>query len=219
MLPPGMQQQISQQQLSGQGMQQQSATTVIGAPGTVITQETTAYPGFQTYNGQPIQTYSYYGNPVAQTQSNTTVIQSTGAQTGQVTGPIPYNSIQTTMPNMVNGLPTPVYTGDPAVLQSLGNLEINVFGQVDMLNPVAVRLARLETLMLRQVYPNAPDAQRVANLQRAYQLQSVNRMLGNSKAANLGRTAGSMLFGVPLNNPNQVGTPLNGVFPPVVVPK
>lgn len=196
MLPPSMQQQLAGNATSVQ--QQQSSNTVIGAPGTVVTQQSTTYPGFQTYNGQPIQTYSYYGNPAIQTQSSTTVIQPNGSQMGN--GSVTFNSTQSGTMTNPYGLPTPVYTGDPMVLQNLGNLEINLFGQVDMVDVVPVRMARLESMLLHQVYPSLPDAQRVANLQKAYQMQSVGRMMGNSKAANIGRAAGSMLFGVPLGN-------------------
>jgi hypothetical protein len=204
MLSPGMQQQL------GVGGTQQQSSTVIGAPGTVITQETTSYPAFQPYGqpygGQPFQTYNYYGNPQiqSQTQSTTTVIQPNGAT---VTGPTTTVITQPGMSTGLNGLPTPVYIGDPTVLQTLGNLEANLYGAVDLVNPVSIRLNRLETSLLQQIYPSLPDAQRVANLQRAYQLQSVGNMLGKSKAANIGRAAGSMLFGVPLT-PGMVGTPV-----------
>jgi hypothetical protein len=202
MLPPNM-----QQQLAGTAVQQQqqsSSTTVVGAPGTVITQQSTTYPGFQTYGGPPIQTYNYYGNPGGgQTQSTTTVIQPDGSQL--VTTNYPGGS---TLPANPNGLPNPAYVGDPVLLQNLGNLELNVYGQVDMTDPVYVRLGKLENAMLGQVYQGYPDAQRLANLQKAYQLQSVGRLLGKGKAANLGRTAGSLLFGMPMNTPGASATPL-----------
>jgi len=219
MLPQGMQQQVT-----GGGMQQQSSTTAVGAPGTVITQQSTTYPGFQPYGNQPFQTYSYYGNPTvqSQTQSTTTVIQPDGSSVtspttivtqpgGQIGQPL-----GTPLGTVMNGMPVSGYAGDPNVFQALGNLEINLYGQIDMMNPVPLRLSRLESALLHQVYPALPDAQRVANLQRAYQLQSVGSMLGNSKAANIGRAAGGMLFGVPLSSGMNPG--MNSGMNPGMIP-
>jgi hypothetical protein len=191
MLPPDLQRQMSAGNIQSSG---------ISGAGTVVSSETTTYsgasPGFQPYGGQPMQTYNYYGSP-SQVQSNSTALV---PQSGIMT------SSSTTTTSMMpsqnpNGLPTPVYVGDPALLQNLGNLELNVYGQMDLINPVPARLGRLESSLLGQSYANYPDDQRLANLQRAYQAQTVGRLLGNSKAANLGRAAGNLLLGVPLNTP------------------
>ena len=214
MLPPGV-----QQQLGGSTMQQQSSTTIMGAPGTVITQETTTYPGFQTYGGPPITTYNYFGNPAVTssnaqidptgtmqlpTQSTITVIQPNGMPS------IIQNPAYPNGSGTLNGLPTPVYVGDPAILNGLNNLEMNLYGQVNPIESVPVRLSKLETVILGQVYMGYPDDQRLGQLQKAYQIQSVGRLLGKSKAANIGRTAGSMLFGVPMNTPT---TPMPLISP------
>jgi hypothetical protein len=190
MLPPDLQRQMSAGNIQSSG---------ISGAGTVVSSETTTYPGasagFQPYGGQPMQTYNYYGSPAQVQSSNTAVIPQSGMMT---------NSSTTTsmMPSQnPNGLPTPAYVGDPALLQNLGNLELNVYGQMDLINPVPARLGRLESSLLGQSYANYPDDQRLANLQRAYQAQTVGRLLGNSKAANLGRAAGNLLLGVPLNTP------------------
>jgi hypothetical protein len=201
MLPPGIRNQL--------GTGQSSTGTVVSAPGTIVMNSTTTgYPvgqtsGFQTYGGAPIQYYNYYGTPTTTTQSQTTttVIQPNGS-----TAVYGYPGVNPA-PGTINGLPTPAYVGDPAFLQSLNNLEINVYGQVNIVDPVYVRLGKLETTMLGQIYATYPDDQRLANLQRAYQLQSIGKLLGKSKAANFGRTAGSALFGVPLNTPNPVTLP------------
>jgi hypothetical protein len=199
MLPPGVRNQL------GAG---QSTGTVVSSPGTVVMQSTTTgYPGmptsgFQTYGGAPIQYYNYYGSPAAtQSQTTTTVIQPNGG-----TAVYSYPGA-TAVPGNPNGLPNPAYVGDPAFLQGLNNLEINVYGQVNVVEPVYVRLGRLESTLLSQMYPAYPPEQRLANLQKAYQLQSIGKLLGKSKAADVGRTAGSALLGIPLNTPNPVTLP------------
>jgi hypothetical protein len=201
MLPPSIRDQL--------GASQSSTGTVVSAPSTVVIQRSNyGYPGaqsngFQTYGGAPIQYYNYYGNPstTTQSQTTTTVIQPDGS-----TAVYGYPGVNA-FPGNPNGLPTPAYVGDPALLQSLNTLEMNVYGQVNTVEPVFVRLGKLETTLLGQLYTGYPDDQRLANLQKAYQLQSIGKLLGKGKAANIGRTAGGALLGIPLNTPNPVTLP------------
>jgi hypothetical protein len=198
MLPPEV-----QNQLSGTSRSNSSSGTVIGAPSTVIIERTHTNNGFQTYGGQPIQHYNYYSSPgtTTQSQSTTTVIQPNGG-TAVYSYPGASN-----FPGNPNGLPNPAYVGDPAFLQSLNNLEINVYGQVNTVEPAYVRLGKLETTLLGQMYVGYPEDQRLANLQKTYQLQAVGKLLGKSKAANMGRTAGSALLGLPITTPNPMNVP------------
>ncbi|HEY9686061.1 MAG TPA: hypothetical protein V6C52_03705 [Coleofasciculaceae cyanobacterium] len=186
----------------------QSGSTVIGAPSTVIIErQTPVYSGFQQYGtGSPIQYYNYYGQPGVQTQSQTTttVIQPDGSSV--VYG---YQG-NNTLPGNVQTLPNPAYVGDPAFLQQLGNLELNLFGQVNTMEPVYIRLGKLETAMTGQIYPSYAPTQRLTNLQKTYQMQSIGRLLGNGKAGNIGRAAGSTILGVPLTQPPA------GTVPPTV---
>ncbi len=196
MLPPSLRSQMSGSSQSG---------TVIGAPGTVVIEQSTTTaspgftPGFQPYGGQPMQYYNYYGSPTTQMQSQTTttVLQPDGSAAVYSypgAGSIPGNP---------NGLPNPAYVGDPAFLQSLNNLESHVFGQINTVDPVSLRLGKLESVMLGQMYVGYPESQRLNNLERAYQVQAVGKLLGQSK----GRTPGSPMMGIPLNTPNPMNVP------------
>jgi hypothetical protein len=155
-----------------------------------------------------MQYYNYYGTPGVQTQNQTTttVIQPNGSTA--------VYSYTQPMTGIVNGMPNPAYIGDPAVLQSLGNLETNVFGQVNMIEPVYVRLGKLESAMLGQIYPNFSEVDRLNNLQKAWQYQSLGKLLGKGKAGNIGRAAGSVLLGVPLNSTTQIVPSTGGVTAP-----
>lgn len=142
--------------------------------GTTVIQQGAGYPGIQTFggNGGTVQYRSYVNTP-GMTQSysqSTTVIQPDGSQTIYSNQPPP-------------GI---VYTGNPAVLQSLNDLEIRMYGQVLANDPFPARLARLETNLMGQVYSGYPDEQRVANLQKAYQYQSLSRVLGQPGASQNG---------------------------------
>ncbi|WP_303673835.1 hypothetical protein [Vampirovibrio chlorellavorus] len=198
MLPPQVRSQLGESTSSG---------TVIGSPGTVVIERQAlgsagSHSGFQTYGNAPVQTYNYYSSPngtVSQSQS-TTVIQPHGGQT--------------TLETTTSGYPTPYYVGDPAFLQSLNQLEINVFRQVNTVEAVPVRLGRLESSLLGQMYPALPEPQRLANLEKTYRLQAVSKLLGQSKGANLGRGVGSLFMGVPLNAPN----PMNPMGMPQPLP-
>lgn len=207
MLPPEI-----RSQMSGS---QNSSRTVVSSPGTVIVErQSVGYPGMQQYgNGAPIQYYNYYGQPTAQTQSQTTttVIQPDGS------------SMVYSYPTATSqAYPNPAYVGDPSFLQALGNLEINVFGRVNTMEPVYVRLGKLETAMTGQIYQGYPETQRLANLQRTYQMQSIGRMLGTSKTGSVGRAAGSTMLGIPLTpptqNPNPAAPPVYGGTSPLGVP-
>lgn len=186
---------------------QMGSNTAIGSPSTVVIDGqgngSTGNNGFQTYGGPPIQQYNYYSNPdgtVTQRQS-TTVIQPYGGQT----------TMETIAPS---GYPVPYYVGDPAFLQSLNQLEINVFKQANTVEPVPIRLGRLESSLLGQVYTSLPEQQRLENLEKTYRLQAVSKLLGQSKGAHLGRGVGSFILGVPLNSPN----PLNPMGIPQPLP-
>lgn len=158
----------------------QSGGYMAQAPGTVIIQQQDGYPGFQSYGGSgSVQYRSYYNAPgySQSVQQSTTVIGPDGSQTI-------YMSPQ--------ALPPGGYTGNPATLQSLNDLEIKLYGKVTG-DPFPVRLARLENSLMGQSYAGYPDEQRVANLQKAYQYQSLSRVLGNT-----GGQEGSATLGIPL---------------------
>lgn len=186
MLPPNVRSQVS----SGQG-----GGTVARAPGSVVIErQTYNSPGFQTYGGAPIQHYNYYGAPgtQVQSQSTTTVIQPNGSQ--EVYG-YPGNGAASGHPN---GLPTPAYVGDPALLQAINQLETHVFGQVNTVEPVPIRLGKLETELLGQMYVSLPEQQRLDNLEKAYRMKAVSKLLEQNKGSNMGRGSGGFYLGVPL---------------------
>jgi hypothetical protein len=194
MLPPNVRNQIG---TNGNG-------TMAGSSGTVVIErQTMGAPGFQAYGNAPIQHYNYYGNPGTQTQSQatTTVIQPNGNQAvysygGNAPGP-----------NNPNGLPNPAYVGNPAFVQSLNQLEIQVFKQVNTVEPAHIRLGRLETALLGQMYVGLPEQQRLDNLEKAYRMQAISKLLGQNKGASMGRGVGSVFLGVPLNGPNPMSMP------------
>lgn len=179
---------------------QMSNGTVTSAPGTVVVErQSYGTPGFQTYNnGAPIQHYNYYSAPGTQTQSQstTTVIQPDGSQAiyGYPGATPNYNN--------PNGLPNPAYVGDPALLQSLNKLETQVFGQVNTVEPVPIRLGKLETKLMGQMFVGLPDQQRLINLEKAHQMQAIDKLLKNNQG--MGKGSGRFSIGVPLG-PN----PLN----------
>ncbi len=159
----------------------QSGSFAAQGPGTVIIQEQGGYPGFQTYGGSgTVQYRSYYSAPgySQSVKQSTTVIGPDGSQTI-------YMNPQ--------ALPPGAYTGNPATLQSLNDLEIKMYGKVTN-DPFPVRLARLESSLMGQSYAGYTDEQRVANLQKAYQYQSLSRVLGNTG----GQEGSSPKLGIPL---------------------
>ncbi len=70
------------------------------------------------------------------------------------------------------------WANNPVFVQSLNQLEGNIYGRVDRRSPVPVRLGRLETALLGQVYPNVQPMQRLQTLEQAYRIQAVSRVLG-----------------------------------------
>lgn len=218
MLPP----EVRAQWLSSSSERNSSATSI---PGLILTPQDSVvggaggYPGFHQMNGsqQPLQYYNYYGSPasglVQQTQT-TTVLQPDGSSivygypgAGSLTGT-----------NQQAGNANPAYIGNPQFLQTLGNLEISVFGQPDVIEPVSIRLGRLESAILGQIYVGYAEEQRLSNLQKAYRLQSIGRLLGKGKAASVGKTAGSLLLGVPLTPPAPVAGQ-NLLAPQLIIPQ
>jgi hypothetical protein len=158
-------------------LQSQTGTTITG-PGTVIIEKSeTQYPGFQTYGGQPIQYYNYYGTPNTkiQSQSTTTVIQPNGGTV--VYG---YNPVAGAMPN-------PAYVGDPAFLQQLNSVEANVFGRVDAMLPIQTRLNNLEMAVLQKTQPNLPEVERLNTVFRSWKIQQISQVIGpNGRKSTLG---------------------------------
>jgi hypothetical protein len=193
MLPPNVQNQIA---TNGNG----AGTMTSSSGSVVIERQTMGAPGFQPYGNAPIQHYNYYGNPVTQTQSQTTttVIQPNGTQAIYSYGGGNPN------PDNPNGLPNPAYVGNPAFVQSLNQLEIQVFKQVNTVEPAHIRLGRLETAILGQMYVGLPEQQRLENLEKAYRMQAVSKLLGQNKGGSMGRGMGSVFLGVPLNGPNPI---------------
>lgn len=190
MLPPDVRSQFD-------GSQSASSGTVLSAPTTVVIEQSrSAASGFQPYGGTPLQYYNYYGSPGSTSRkTQTTVIQPDGSASV-------YSTETDALPSTPGLLPNPYYVGNPGLLQTLGNLELGVYGQINTVEPVYVRLGRLEASLLGQMYPSYPDAQRLANLQKTYQLQSMGRLLGQGKGGAVGRTAGSLILGVPLTPPS-----------------
>ena len=189
MLPPQM-----RQAAMGGG----SRSTSVSGTGTVMMpQQQPGYGGFQAYGGNGTMQYQSYASGPGYSESTrqqTTVIQPDGSQTV-------YSYEQ---PNAYGGYgyaqpPQTSYAGNPALFQSLNDLEIKAYGRITQ-DPFPVRLARLEaSLMQGQNYAGYPDAQRVANLQRAYQYQTLNRALGGG---NNPQMAGPRI-GVPLTPQTQ----------------
>ena len=71
----------------------------------------------------------------------------------------------------------------------------------------------MEAQLIGQVYEGYPDEERVNNLAKVYQYQSLGKVLGGGKAGNAIRGAGSVMLGIPLNQPSntqpatETGTP------------
>ncbi|WP_373531252.1 hypothetical protein [Vampirovibrio sp.] len=213
MLPPQVRNQMG---TSGAGTQMGSSGSVSSSGSVVIERQTMGTPGFQPYGNAPIQHYNYYGNPGIQTQSQTTttVIQPNGNQAIYSYGASPSN------PNNPNGLPNAAYVGNPAFVQSLNQLEIQVFKQVNTVEPVPIRLGRLENTLLGQMYVGMPEQQRLQNLEKTYRMQAVSQLLKQNQGAGVSRGVGSVFLGVPLNGANPINPmglpqpmPLNpGIF-------
>lgn len=183
MLPPEVRAQMSGQTSSSSG-------TVIGAPGTVVIEQSTTYPGFQNYGGAPLQYHNYYSVP-GTGQTRTTVVQPDGSST--------VYSYSNAFPSVPPGSANPTYVGDPRFLQQLGTLEANVFGRVNNMEPVYVRLGKLESALMGQMYVGYPEANRLANLQRTWQLQSIGRLLAPSTGGTRQNQGNDSVFlGIPM---------------------
>ena len=190
MLPNDVRTQLMQQGTS-------SAGTVISAPSTVIIeQQSSQYPGFQTYGGPPIPYNNYYGVPLGQMQSQTTttIIQpplGQGGQMGQMT-----QMSTGGVTDAPSTLPTPAYVGDPAFLQQLNTVEANVFGRVDTTATVPDRLTHLELQILQRAHPELPDAERLNQIFRAWKIQQISRVIGSGQSNGM-----APAIGVPLTQP------------------
>ena len=129
--------------------------------------------------------------------------------------PIQYRNYYSTpgLPQNNSQLGSPVYTGNPAVLSALNDLETKVYGAVNTIDTVPIRLGKMEAQLIGQVYEGYPDEERVNNLAKVYQYQSLGKVLGGGKAGNAIRGAGSVMLGIPLNQPSntqpatETGTP------------
>jgi uncharacterized membrane protein YgcG len=179
---------FSQGGFSGGGFSsRRSSSGVVGAaPGTVIIEEqTTMHPNFQTFSNPAQQSRNLFTQP--------------GGTALGMPGAVPMNPMgQGMMPQaMVPGMGMV----DPGVLQLLNNLEMQTFGQVNPYAPVPMRLSQLEASLLGQNLTGHSDVDRLNNLQRATQMQGLGRALGNGRLGQVGRTAGSLLFGVPMPPP------------------
>lgn len=162
--------------------QSSSTSTVFGPPGTTITEERTVMQPTYSYNNGYNMVPGY-----APTQPGVT-----------------YQSYTTTVDQFGNRVRTPVaYMGNPQVLQQLADTEIRVFGQVNTADTMPMRLMMLENKVLGQSYPGYSDVDRLNNINKGLQYQSLGKTFGNSKAADIGRSAGSMLLGIPLAPPGQ----------------
>jgi hypothetical protein len=100
---------------------------------------------------------------------------------------------------------------DPAVAQLVGQLELRAYGQMNPYAPLPMRLNQLEASILGQNLSNWSTTDRLNNLQRAIQMQSLGQTLGNGRLGQVGRAAGSVLLGVPMNPP--------GVMAPGMMPQ
>ncbi len=94
------------------------------------------------------------------------------------------------------------YNMNPAILQELDNLENSVLGTSHPADTVTTRLTRLELKMLGQTYSNHPPEDRMNNLLRARQGQSLGRIFGKGKAGDIGRGIGTYMLGVPMQQPD-----------------
>ncbi|MDX2084009.1 MAG: hypothetical protein SFZ03_01300 [Candidatus Melainabacteria bacterium] len=205
MLPPHLRQQM----LGGYSQ----GGTVLSAPSVVIlppvSRQTTTFQTFGTAsNGVPIQ--QQYSGSVATPFGVTTTTRQQQVQL-QGGGSVVYEET----------VEQPAYGGYPvatSVLQQLMSLETQVLGQPQTTGTLPYRLDRLEAAVLGQNYTGYPTEQRLAQVQRAYQLQAAGQKLGQGTWGKLGRTAGSVLLGVPLSPPapatNLPGTPIPDVANP-----
>jgi hypothetical protein len=190
--------------------QRSSQSYTASAPGSVIIQETREYSGFPMLNNS---------TTITQSRNLFTTPGGFSSQSGSFSSPLPSiggppaiaNSYPTVNPYAPPpGMASPYgypnaygapYAMDPVLMQQLNSLEMSVFGQVNPYAPVAARLNQLEMTMLGQVYAGYSEQDRLNNLQRAYQVQGLGRALGKGKLGKVGRTAGSLLYGIPMPPP------------------
>lgn len=178
MLPP----QVRQQMMGGQ----HQGGTVVSAPGTVVFEQRNSTqgstPGFQTYGPGGLPQQHYYR------QNQTTIVQPQG---GAIS--VQQHPVQTGIP---------AHTGNPKLLQALTQLESNIFGQVNTMEPVYTRLSKLELSLFGQVFPNRSETQRIQSLQQAHRYQSIGRLFGpGSSGATPTAPNAPAPLGVPLGNP------------------
>lgn len=125
--------------------------------------------------GYTVQSQSTVMFPDGSTRSGT-VNQSSSFQTfGGHGGNVEYRSYTSTPGQTTPGQP---YTGNPAVVRQLAQLESRVLGRVNTVEPVPVRLGRLENLLAGRTFPRHSDLDRIENLERLYRYQSLNQVLG-----------------------------------------
>ncbi|MBX2861568.1 MAG: hypothetical protein KTR14_10060 [Vampirovibrio sp.] len=186
---------------------QNSYTTA--APGSVIIRESTRLPGISTFGANtgttsrnlltnPLNRYTGIGGTTSYTRSYTT--DPYGNPAGGYTTyqqQTPYGQYNTISPLGLNA----------NVINQLNQLENAVYGQVNNGQPLPARLNALEMSLIGQTYAGAPYQDRINNLIRTRQYQSLGNSLGRGTLGNIGRTAGSLLFGMPLNGPQNTPNP------------
>jgi hypothetical protein len=96
---------------------------------------------------------------------------------------------------------------DTNMLQRLNQMERRVYGQPQPNMPYYNRLNQLEMSMLGQSFHGYSDVDRMNNLIQADTAQRLGRRMGRGFLGQLGRTAGSMMLGVPLS-PVYPGAPV-----------
>lgn len=170
-----------------------SQTTYSTAGGTVS--RSTQYSGFQTYSdptgmnqtqGNSLSYQNYSVNPNGSVTQSRTEVYTTPGSTLTVTK-------EKYIPSQMPG-----YTGNPSVLHHLTQLEANMYARDFSAEPVPERLSRLERALTGRVYKDFTDAERLNNLLKVYQYQSLARYLGQPAPANQQPVNGVKLK-IPLN--------------------
>lgn len=200
--------------------QSSSQSYTASGPGTVIIQESTEYSGFPGFGGMGgrtvTQSRNLFTNPGGYSQSYSSTLPSIGMPPnigspyptvnpyGQVVGGNPYGNPYNNANPYQNGYQNnynPGFGLDPILQQQLNNMEVGMFGQANPYAPLPARLNQLEASIFGQNFVGYSEQDRINNLQRAYQTQSIGKNLGNGRLGKVGRAAGSLLYGIPMPNP------------------
>ena len=192
MLPPDLRAQYyrSSPAIQNQTIQNQGTVILPNSVNSGVYSSNPRYSGFQTFSnngtqsGSQTMTYqNTYSTPFGtSTQRSTTQVFQTPGSTLTVT--------KEHLPS------SPIYTGSPVVIQQLAQLESKVYGQINTTDIPAERLRKLELVLTGRSYPQFSDAERLNNLTKVYQYQSLSRLLNQGQQ---NQNSNGININIPLN--------------------